>query len=139
MVPTASPMILLFAEIGRHRNEHQDSFIPTGQFLLGYLTVWTGFSVLATLTQWGLLTVALVSPAMESTSKALGVLLLLGAGFYQFSPLKYACLGPLPHSNGIFCDRMARRLMGRLEDGTEARRLLSRLLLGIDGSRSGCA
>ena len=79
MVPTASPMILLFAEIGRHRNEHQDSFIPTGQFLLGYLTVWTGFSVLATLTQWGLLTVALVSPAMESTSKALGDVLKKGA------------------------------------------------------------
>src|SRR5271157_5312208 len=29
---------------------------------------------------------------------------------------------------------MAGRLMGRIPDGTEARRLLSRLLLGIDGS-----
>src|SRR5271165_915887 len=29
---------------------------------------------------------------------------------------------------------MAGRLMGRIQDGTEARRLLSRLLLGIDGS-----
>jgi hypothetical protein len=28
---------------------------------------------------------------------------------------------------------MAGRLMGRIQDGTEARRLLSRLLLGIDG------
>ena len=102
MVPTASPMILLFAEIGRHRNEHQDSFIPTGQFLLGYLTVWTGFSVLATLTQWGLLTVALVSPMMESTSKALGGALLLGAGFFQFSPLKYACLAHCHSPMGFF-------------------------------------
>jgi len=64
----------------------------TGQFLLGYLTLWTGFSALATLAQWGLLTAALVSPMMESTSKALGGGLLLGAGLFQFSRLKYACL-----------------------------------------------
>jgi hypothetical protein len=40
----------------------------------------------------------------------------------------------LPVSNGIFGDRMAGRPRGRIQDGTEARRLLSRLLLGIDGS-----
>jgi predicted metal-binding membrane protein len=92
MVPAASPVILLFAEINRRRNKHQGTFVSTGQFLLGYLTAWTGFSVLATLAQWGLLTVALVSPMMESTSKALGGGLLLGAGLFQFSRLKYACL-----------------------------------------------
>ena len=92
MVPAASPVILLFAEINRRRNEHQGTFVSTGQFLLGYLTAWTGFSVLATLAQWGLLTAALVSPMMESTSKALGGGLLLGAGLFQFSRLKYACL-----------------------------------------------
>ena len=58
----------------------------------GLSTAWTGFSVLATLAQWGLLTAALVSPMMESTSKALGGGLLLGAGLFQFSRLKYACL-----------------------------------------------
>jgi hypothetical protein len=35
---------------------------------------------------------ALVSPMMESTSKALGGGLLLIAGLFQFSRLKYACL-----------------------------------------------
>jgi predicted metal-binding membrane protein len=92
MVPTASPLILLFAEINRRRNERQGTLLATGQFLLGYLTVWTGFSVLATLAQWGLLTAALVSPMMESTSKALGAGLLFVAGLFQFSRLKYACL-----------------------------------------------
>src|SRR6202790_1624734 len=38
MVPAASPVILLFAEINRRRNEHQSAFLSTGQFLLGYLT-----------------------------------------------------------------------------------------------------
>ena len=68
MVPAASPVILLFAEINRRRNEQQRTFVATGHFLLGYLMAWTGFSVLATLVQWGLLTAALVSPMMESKS-----------------------------------------------------------------------
>src|SRR5262249_12258232 len=92
MVPAASPVILLFAEINRRRKEQQDPFAATEQFLLGYRTAWIGFSVLATLAQWGLLTAALVSPMMESTSQALGAGLLLVAGLFQFSRLKYACL-----------------------------------------------
>ena len=92
MVPAASPVILLFAEISRLRNERHGTFLSTGEFLLGYLTAWSGFSLLATLAQWGLLTVALVSPMMESTSKVLGGGLLLGAGLFQFSRLKYNCL-----------------------------------------------
>jgi predicted metal-binding membrane protein len=92
MVPAASPVILLFAEINRRRKEQPATFVSTGQFLLGYLAAWTGFSILATLTQWGLLTAALVSPMMESTSRALGAGLLLGAGLFQFSTLKYSCL-----------------------------------------------
>ena len=56
MVPAASPVILLFAEINRRRNEPPSArCVATGQFLLGYLTAWTGFSLLATLAQWGLL------------------------------------------------------------------------------------
>src|ERR1700730_1128587 len=92
MIPAASPVILLFAEINRRRNEHQGTFLSTGQFLLGYLTAWAGFSALATLAQWGLLTAALVSPMMESRSNVLGGGLLLIAGLFQFSRLKYACL-----------------------------------------------
>jgi predicted metal-binding membrane protein len=93
MVPTVSPIILLFAEINRRRNEQQrGKFLMTGQFLVGYLTAWTGFSLFATLAQWGLLTAALISPMMEVTNKALGGGLLLIAGLFQFSPLKYACL-----------------------------------------------
>ena len=102
MVPAASPTILLFAEINRRRHEHQGTLVATGEFLLGYLLAWTGFSALATLAQWGLLTAALVSPMMESTSKALGVLLLLGAGLFQFSPLKYVCLAHCRTPMGFF-------------------------------------
>ena len=102
MVPAASPVILLFAEINRHRNEPPGTLIATVQFLVGYLAAWTAFSLLATLAQWGLLTAALVSPMMESTSKGLGGGLLLIAGLFQFSRLKYACLAHCRSPIGFF-------------------------------------
>jgi predicted metal-binding membrane protein len=92
MVPTAAPMVLLFATINRRRREQQGPFVPTTVFLLGYLLVWTGFSVVIAVVQWGLHTVALLSPTMVSTSPALGGLLLATAGVFQWTPLKYACL-----------------------------------------------
>ena len=102
MVPAASPTILLFAEINRRRYKQQGTFVATGQFLLGYLAVWTGFSVLATLAQWGLLTAALVSPMMASTSNVLGAGLLLMASLFQFSHLKNACLAHCRSPIGFF-------------------------------------
>ncbi len=68
MVPSASPLMLLFARINRQRREREDPVVPTAVFLLGYLLVWTGFSALATLAQWGLHSAALLSPMMVSTS-----------------------------------------------------------------------
>jgi predicted metal-binding membrane protein len=103
MVPAASPTILLFAEINRRRRcKQQGTFVATGQFLLGYLVVWTSFSVLATLAQWGLQTAALVSPMMASTSNVLGAGLLLMGGLFQFSRLKYACLAHCRSPIGFF-------------------------------------
>jgi predicted metal-binding membrane protein len=92
MVPSAAPMVLMFATLNRRRHEQQHPLVPTGTFLVGYLLVWTGFSALATFAQWGLHTAALLSPMMVSTSSVLGGLLLLMAGIFQWTPLKYACL-----------------------------------------------
>ncbi|MFQ5893564.1 MAG: DUF2182 domain-containing protein [Nitrospinota bacterium] len=92
MVPSAAPMILMFATINRKRREQQQPFVPTAVFLIGYLLVWSGFSVLATVVQWGLHAAALLSPMMVSRSPILGGLLLLAAGVFQWTPLKEACL-----------------------------------------------
>jgi predicted metal-binding membrane protein len=92
MVPSASPLMLLFAKINRRRREREDPVVPTAVFLLGYLLVWTGFSALATVAQWGLHSAALLSPMMMSTSSVMGGALLLAAGIFQWTPLKNACL-----------------------------------------------
>ncbi len=92
MVPTAAPMILMFATVNRRRQEQERPYVPTAVFLSGYLLVWTSVSVLATVAQWGLHEAALLSPMMVSTSPMFGGLLLVAAGIFQWTPLKYACL-----------------------------------------------
>jgi len=49
MVPTAGPMVLLFATFNRKRQEKERPFVPTSIFLLGYLMIWIAFSVIAAL------------------------------------------------------------------------------------------
>ena len=93
MVPSAAPMVLLFSTVNRRRQEQEKPYVPTSVFLLGYLALWTGFAISATLAQWGLHQAALLSSIMgESSSAILGGSLLLAAGLYQWTPLKYACL-----------------------------------------------
>ena len=92
MVPSAAPVILLFGTLNRKRNPEQNPLSRTLVFLSGYLTVWTAFSVLATGVQWGLHSLALLSPIMVSNSTLLGSVLLISAGVYQFSSSKHVCL-----------------------------------------------
>ena len=92
MVPTAAPMILMFASVNRRRQELDRPFVTTGVFLMGYVIIWSGFAAAASATQWGLNTAALISPMMVSTSPILGGVLLLAAGIFQWSPIKYVCL-----------------------------------------------
>ena len=92
MVPSAAPMVLMFTSVNRRRREQQRPYVPTGVFLAGYLAVWTAFSALATVAQGALHKAALLSPSMVSTSPVVGGVLLLAAGIFQWTPLKYACL-----------------------------------------------
>ena len=92
MIPSASPLILLFATINQKRREEQDPFVSTGAFLAGYLAAWTVFSALATLVQWGLQTATLLSHMMMISNPVLGGVFLIAAGVFQWAPLKNACL-----------------------------------------------
>ncbi len=92
MVPSAAPMVLLFTAIKRKQGVSAHPSAEAGVFLGGYLLIWTGFSLVATLAQWGLERAGLLSMAMENTSRVLGGVILLAAGLYQLTPIKYACL-----------------------------------------------
>ena len=92
MLPSAAPMILLFAAVNRKQRDKGSPYVPTGIFAFGYLAVWGFFSLLATTAQWGLERMELLSSMMVGTSVVLGALLLIAAGVWQLTPLKYACL-----------------------------------------------
>ncbi len=92
MLPGAAPMILLFATLSRKQRERQTPYGPTAAFALGYAIIWLGFSLLATAAQWGLDAAALLSPGLAVTSRLIAGGVLLGAGVYQFTPVKTTCL-----------------------------------------------
>jgi len=92
MIPTALPTVLIYAAVVRKASREGMSVAPTTAFVSGYVVVWTVFSLLATVLQWGLDKAALLSPMMISESTALGASLLIAAGIYQWLPIKDRCL-----------------------------------------------
>ncbi len=93
MLPSAAPMILTVARVHRSRRARFGVSLPLAAFLAGYLLVWTGFSAVAALAQWGLARAGLVAGMDGRVGPVLGGVLFVLAGIYQFSPLKHACLG----------------------------------------------
>jgi len=92
MLPSAAPILLLFARINRNQKAGGRPFIPAGIFAAGYLVAWGGFSALATGLQWQLEQLGLLSPMMATTSYWLGSAILLAAGVWQLTPIKTICL-----------------------------------------------
>lgn len=96
MLPSAAPVVLLYARVYRQsqrRGQIDSPYIPTANFLFGYLLAWFGFSVVATTIQW-LLEYSRMLDAMMmwSTTTTLSAIFLAFAGVYQFSTLKTVCL-----------------------------------------------
>lgn len=91
MLPSAAPMILLVVSTYRRRGGRH-ARTATAAFAGGYLVAWTGFSLVAALTQAALHAAALMSSAMVSQSTVLAGAIIAGAGAYQWLPVKHACL-----------------------------------------------
>jgi len=92
MLPGAAPMILTFATVNRNKCANGQDFVPVSVFTLGYLLVWGLFSASATVAQWALDQLAMLSASLGMISPKVGGALLIAAGIYQFTPLKQACL-----------------------------------------------
>jgi predicted metal-binding membrane protein len=92
MLPSASPMILIFARVNRSQKSQGAPFVPTTVFASGYLVAWGAFSLIAVGLQWGLERIGLLSAMLGSTGAIFGGLVLIVTGIYQFTPLKQACL-----------------------------------------------
>ncbi len=92
MLPSAAPMIMMFAAINRKKRGRAEPYVPTAVFTAGYLGAWGVFGAAATLADWGLERAALISPATGALGPLLAAVVLAAAGLYQLTPLKTACL-----------------------------------------------
>jgi predicted metal-binding membrane protein len=91
MVPSALPMLLTYDRLDRGSPQGRAGSVTL--FAAGYAVVWSGFAVAAAGVQWVLQTMALVDGMGEATQRGLAGLLLVGAGTFQFSPVKRRSLG----------------------------------------------
>lgn len=92
MVPTAMRATMIYALMVKKFNTSLSSISPSISFISGYVVVWGGFSILATLAQWYLEEQSLLSSMMISQNTTLSGGLLIIAGLYQLSELKDICL-----------------------------------------------
>ncbi len=92
MVPSAAPMILTYAEIADTAARKREPVVSLLIFAAGYSVVWLGFAAIATLAQLALTRAALLDRSMAAASGLFAGAIFIGAGFYQLSALKYACL-----------------------------------------------
>ena len=92
MTPSVTPMILIYARVGRQAARQGKPLAASAYFAAGYLLTWTGFAVAATSAQWALERAALLTPMMAAASDMFSGAVLIAAGVYQWTPLKDACL-----------------------------------------------
>lgn len=119
MLPSAAPAILLYASLVR-KNGARGRLLPgVWVFTGGYLVAWAAFSLAATLLQALLEYASLLTPEMATASAGLGAAALIGAGLYQLTPLKEACLGKCRNPLAFFMTRWRTGTAGAFGMGLE--------------------
>ncbi|HWB16044.1 MAG TPA: DUF2182 domain-containing protein [Vicinamibacterales bacterium] len=90
MLPSATPTALTLAGLLERRGVDA-RLAAVRAFVVGYLVVWIAYSVTAALVQWFLQSTAMVDAAGVLGPSAAAVVL-AGAGAFEFTSLKEACL-----------------------------------------------
>jgi predicted metal-binding membrane protein len=93
MLPSVAPTVLLVTVLASDRTANF-KLVPATALLFasGYLLVWCGFGLSATLLQWDLNEAGLLSETMAFDNGTSAGVVLVAAGIYEWTPLKYACL-----------------------------------------------
>ena len=89
MLPTALPLVHLFRRFVAGR-ANADGLVAL--VVVGYLLVWASFGALAHVADVGIHQAVERTPWLHANTWVIGAGVLLAAGVYQFTPLKYMCL-----------------------------------------------
>lgn len=116
MSASATPLLLLFAQMHPQRPE-RGGRLAVLMFGLGYIAIWLGFSLSATLVQWALHQAALLSSTMALANPRAGGAILIAAGAYQLTPAKGACLRHCQSPLGFLVSNWREGSRGALQMG----------------------
>lgn len=89
MLPTILPLLAIFARMTSGR---PDRGLLLTLLITGYLFIWTAFGLIAHIADMGLHRIVANTPILSLNGWIIGVVLLMIAGLFQFSRLKYRCL-----------------------------------------------
>lgn len=92
MLPSAAPMIFTYAEIADTAVLKGESVMSPFVLAAGYMAVWLGFAAVATVAQIALARLMLLNSGMTAANGLFSGAIFIGAGAYQFTALKHACL-----------------------------------------------
>lgn len=89
MLPTTLPLVEMFRRLTINRRGHN---LLVALLICGYLTIWLVFGLVAHIFDWGLHELVEAVPILLNNSWIIGAAVLILAGAFQFSSLKYRCL-----------------------------------------------
>ena len=134
MVPSAAPAVMIYAAIARKAARDRTVVPPTVVFLSGYLALWTAFSLVATLAQWGLDQARVVVPHDGDYESFDRIRSPDRGGRVPSHAGQTRLLETLPVASTLPGRALAHRNHRGVSDGAGARVLLFGMLLGIDGT-----
>ena len=89
MLPTSLPLVDMFRRLTQGRDDHRRL---VALLISGYLAVWLGFGLVAHIFDWSLHELVEAAPYLVANAWIFGAAVLIVAGAFQFSSLKYRCL-----------------------------------------------
>jgi predicted metal-binding membrane protein len=102
MLPVVGSWVLALPRAARERGALPGPFPRAGAFLLGYGTIWLGYSLVAATGQLALQRLALLSGGGVLSSPWVASVLLAAAGIHQLTPWRDACLSHCRSPMGFF-------------------------------------
>jgi predicted metal-binding membrane protein len=102
MLPTAGPMILTYADLAETAARKGEPAASPLVLTAGYVSIWLGAASVFAAAQLLLMRLAVLDPAMATASPLFSGATFIGAGLYQFSALKHACVTQCQHPFRFF-------------------------------------
>ena len=118
MLPTAAPTVLLVTVLANDR-VHNSNLVPVVALLFasGYLLVWCGLGLGATVLQWALGKAGVLSEGMAIANGILAGTVLIATGIYQWTPLKDGCLRHCRSPTEFLSRHWRRGMLGAVRTG----------------------